>query len=80
VSALCGFLPSSKMFPMMGNGYGPGGSLVEFWVCLTFLRIKMRMLALAKVTTSRSVWWFMAFLFLREVVHGLLLLPFPLVI
>lgn len=28
VSDLCGLLPSSKRFPMIGKGVGPGGSLV----------------------------------------------------
>jgi hypothetical protein len=58
---LCGFLPSSKMFPIMGNGCGPGGSLVEFWVWFNFLSRKIRMLAHIKVITSIGVWYSMTY-------------------
>ena len=48
---LCGFMPSSKMFPMIGNGRGPGGSLTD-----SNLRMNMRiMLALTMLISSRSV-------------------------
>ncbi|KAK7394875.1 hypothetical protein VNO78_15416 [Psophocarpus tetragonolobus] len=48
VSALCGFFPSSNMFPMIGNGRGPGGSFVDSDVWLNSLRVKMRRVALRK--------------------------------
>jgi hypothetical protein len=39
----------------MGSGCGPGGSFEEFWVWYSFLKMKMRMVALTKVIPSRSV-------------------------
>lgn len=55
VRDLCGFLPSSKMLPMMGSGCGPGGSFLEFWAWFDFLRMKIRMVAHIKVISRRSV-------------------------
>jgi hypothetical protein len=47
----------------MGSGCGPGGSFVEFWVWYSFLKMKMRMVALTKVIPSRSVGYSMALYF-----------------
>ncbi|KAK7394879.1 hypothetical protein VNO78_15420 [Psophocarpus tetragonolobus] len=73
VSATCGFVPSSKMFPMIGNGRGPGGSFLDSEVCFSNLGINIsKMLALTKVISSKSVVWYsIASIFLRGIVGRL---------